>query len=98
MLRNARFVVLASLALFVLASPSHGISPGSESREIRAVAFGEWTVQALSRLWELVASPRRMKAGLTVDPHGACGTGPAPSCGQQQTGEAGLTVDPNGGK
>jgi hypothetical protein len=98
MLRNARFVVLASLSLFALASPSHGASPGSERRGSRAVAFGEWTVQALGRLWTFVVTPQRLKAGLTVDPHGACGTGPAPSCGQQQNGEEGLTVDPPSGK
>jgi hypothetical protein len=98
MLRSARFVVLASLALFAIASPSHGFSSRSERREIRAVAFGESMVQALGRLWELVASPRLMKAGVSPDPNGACGTGPAPSCGQQQNGEAGLSPDPHGGK
>ena len=98
MLRRARFVVLASLAVFAIASPSHGVSPGGGRQETRAIAFGEWTAEALARLWAFVVSPRQTKAGLTGDPNGACGTAPTPSCGQQETGEAGLTVDPNGGK
>jgi hypothetical protein len=97
MLRSARFVVLASLSFFAIASPSLAFSPGSDRREVRAVAV-EWTVQALGRLLSFVAPPRRMKAGLTGDPNGACATSPAPSCEQQQSGEAGLTVDPSGGK
>lgn len=98
MLRSARFVVLVSLGLFAVASPSLGASPRGERRESRAVAVREWAGQALGRLWSFVATPRWLKAGLSADPHGACGTGPAPACGQQQTGEAGASADPSGGK
>lgn len=96
MLRSVRFAVLLSLCLFAIASPSLGASPRGEGRALRAVAMSEWAAQALGRLWAFVAVPRQAKAGALADPHGACGTGPAPSCGQQQGGEAGALADPSG--
>ena len=99
MLRSARFVVLLSLCLFAIASPTLGASPRGEGRALRAIAVREWADQALGRLWAFLATPWRIKAGASADPHGACGTGPAPSCGQQQQdGEAGALADPSGGK
>ena len=95
MLRRARFAVFASICLFVISSPSSG-SPGRwEGREVR-VAFGAWSAHALGRLWAaFVGVPRLPKSGVGADPHGACTTGPTPTCGQQQaTAEEGTGADP----
>lgn len=98
MLRSARFVVFVSLSFFAVASPSLGASPRGEGRKIRALAVHEWTAQTLGRLYAFLERPRWMKAGLSPDPSGACSTGPAPSCGQQQqSGEAGLIAGASGG-
>jgi hypothetical protein len=88
-----RLAVLAIVAAALTAVPTHGASHRTSGSKLTDAAN-----QVISRLWSVLASPWRRKAGGVIDPNGQCGTTPSPSCGQEPAGEAGGVADPNGGE
>lgn len=96
MFRPSRIVLLGVFAALLAGSPSLAETPRHRGEVRRATLTGQ-AAKVLQRLWSIVATPAG-KVGMIADPNGACASGEAATCGDQQPlGEVGMILDPHGG-
>ena len=93
MFRLSRIVLLGAFAALLAGSPSLAETPRHRGEARRESLTGQ-AGKVLLRLWSIVG-----KVGLILDPNGACASGEAATCGEQQPppGEVGGILDPHGG-
>lgn len=92
----SRIVLLGVFVALLAGSPSLAETPRHRGEARRASLTGP-AAKVLLRLWSIVAVPAG-KVGMILDPHGACASGEAATCGEQQPpGEVGGIIDPHGG-